>query len=683
MRNYTYRFIPAFITKTHCIYRYVLFLGFLFFTLSATAQSKSPVNKKYVDSVISTLDTIPDHFKKIEKLVRTAGNNRYTKPTRALIDKAISISKIVDDPKLFGHSYYSLGNYYYFNSKIDSCLSALDKAYQYSEGINEPLLKASILTTKGGAYQNLGAVILAISTTIEAKNMLDKVDTSTLTKEEQRKYKGQNLVLNNSLANLYTKTEDFDKAVEFYDKAYDAAIGLGSQGNAAVILGNKGFLLITNDKLEEGLTILEAAKEMKVNAGLPERFIASTDLSIGLAYFKMKKYDLAKEYYEKSLAVYKAINSEKGMMEGYTMLGELNNAENNLLAAEELCNKGKAIAVKINDSDYLMKSCNCLYEAHNKLGNYKASLTNHELFTKVKDSVFNEKNIRKITQVGMQYEFDKIEAEQQAIIDQKNRQTNRILFVLFTLGVFLLLIILFFRKRIKYQKTIAAQNYELQRQKIIELQQKNKLASLNSMIEGQEVERLRIAKDLHDSLGGLLSTVKAHFKTIQNKNEALKLQEIAQKTDQLIDEACIEVRRISHNMMPHALSISGLKGAIEDMGDRLVQQGYTANVEIQNLPSKIDTTKEVMIYRLIQEINSNIRKHAEATSILIQLIGHEKEITLIVEDDGKGFDYKEAEAKGGLGLKSINSRVQFLDGTIDWDTAPGRGTTLTINIPTI
>lgn len=649
---------------------------------SASAQSKSPVNKKYVDSVISTLDTIPVHFKKIEKLVRTAGNNRYTKPTRALIDKAISISKIVDDPKLFGHSYYSLGNYYYFNSKIDSCLSALDKAYQYSEKINEPLLKASILTTKGGAYQNLGAVILAISTSIEAKNILDKVDSLTLTKEEQRKYKGQNLVINNSLANLYTKTEDFEKAVEFYDKAYDAAIGLGSQGNAAVILGNKGFLLINNDKLEEGLTTLETAREMKVKAGLPERFIASTDLSIGLAYFKMKEYDRAKEYYEKSLAIYKAINSEKGMMEGYTMLGELSNAENNALVAEELCNKGKAIAVKINDSEYLMKSCDCLYEAHNKLGNYKASLLNHELFTKVKDSIFNEKNIRKITQVGMQYDFDKIEAEQQAIIEHKNRQTNRILFVLFTLGVFLLLIILFFRKRIKYQKTIAAQNYELQRQKIIELQQKNKLASLNSMIEGQEAERLRIAKDLHDSLGGLLSTVKAHFKTIQNKNEELKLQEIAQKTDQLIDEACIEVRRISHNMMPHALSISGLKGAIEDMGDRLVQQGYTATVEIQNLPSKIDPTKEVMIYRLIQEINSNIRKHAEASSILIQLIGHEKEITLIIEDDGKGFDYKEALAKGGLGLKSINSRVQFLDATIDWDTAPGRGTTLTINIPT-
>lgn len=682
MNTHTYRYTLYCTTKLISIYRYVLCIGLLLCTLSINAQSKSPVNKKYVDSVINTLDSIPVHFKKIEKLVRAAGDNRYATPTRVLIDKAISISKKVDDPKLYSHSYYSLGNYYYFNSKIDSCLLALDKAYHYSEGVNEPLLKASILTTKGGAYQNLGAVILAISTTIEAKNILDKVDSLTLPKEEKRKYKGQNLVLNNSLANLYTKTEDFDKAVEFYDKAYDAAIALGSKGNASVILGNKGFLLIDTNKLEEGLAILERARAMKVEAGLPERYIASTDLSIGLAYFKMKEYDLAKEKYEQSLAVYIPLNFEKGMMEGYTMLGELYNAENEPLIAEEYCNLGKNIALTINDSDYLMKSCECLYEAYNKLGNYKASLTNHELFTKVKDSVFNEKNIRKITQVGMQYEFDKIEAEQQAIIEEKSRQTNWVLFVLFMFGIFLLLLIIFFRKRIKYQKTIATQNYELQRQKITELQQKNKLASLNSMIEGQEAERLRIAKDLHDSLGGLLSTVKAHFKTIQNTNEDLMLQDIAQKTDQLIDEACIEVRRISHNMMPHALSISGLKGAIEDMGDRLIQQGYSANVEIQNLPSKIDATKEVMIYRLIQEINSNIRKHAGATSILIQLIGHEKEITLLVEDDGKGFDYHAALAKGGLGLKSINSRVQFLDGTIDWDTAPGRGTSLTINIPT-
>ena len=242
---------------------------------------------------------------------------------------------------------------------------------------------------------------------------------------------------------------------------------------------------------------------------------------------------------------------------------------------------------------------------------------------------------------------------------------------------------LFFRKRLKDQKTIASQKEAIQHQEIRELQQENKLLALNSMIEGQEAERLRIAKDLHDSLGGLLSTVKAHFGTIQKEIEQLEKLNITEKTNELIDEACIEVRRISHNMMPHALSISGLEGALEDMTESLNEEGYQTTLEISGLSEKIKPTKEVMIYRLLQEVISNIRKHAEAKSILIQVLGHQKELNIIIEDDGKGFNYEKALEKGGLGLKSINSRVQFLDGTIHWDSQIGQGTTITINIAEI
>ena len=203
---------------------------------------------------------------------------------------------------------------------------------------------------------------------------------------------------------------------------------------------------------------------------------------------------------------------------------------------------------------------------------------------------------------------------------------------------------------------------------------------MSSMIEGQEAERLRIAKDLHDSLGGLLSTVKAHFGSIQKECDQLDQVPIVQKTNGLIDEACIEVRRISHNMMPHALTISGLEGAIQDMVDNLNDQKYDATFEANNLP-KMETTREVMVYRLVQEIISNIRKHAKASSIFIQIFGHKQEINLIIEDDGVGFDYQKAQLAGGLGLKSINSRVAFLDGNIEWDTQPKRGTNINITIP--
>ena len=316
--------------------------------------------------------------------------------------------------------------------------------------------------------------------------------------------------------------------------------------------------------------------------------------------------------------------------------------------------------------------------------NYSKAYEYKLMETQLKDSINSERMQRNIAELEVKFDTEKKERkilEQSLTIEKETRKKNQILYGLIGLGVLLLLSFFFFQKRLKDQKTIAAQKLAIQNQEITELQQKNKLLALNSMIEGQEAERLRIAKDLHDSLGGLLSTVKAHFTTIQKEIEQLEKLNITEKTNSLIDEACIEVRRISHNMMPHALSISGLQGAIEDIAESLREEGYTTTLEITNLPKAIESTKEVMIYRLVQEIISNLRKHSNSKTILIQLLGYQKELTLIIEDDGKGFDYEKAIEKGGLGLKSINSRVQYLDGTITWDSQPGKGTSITINIP--
>lgn len=316
--------------------------------------------------------------------------------------------------------------------------------------------------------------------------------------------------------------------------------------------------------------------------------------------------------------------------------------------------------------------------------NYKEAFKAKELEYKLRDKISSGKMQTNISELEIKYDTEKKEREilqQKTTIQKKNSQRNLMIFGIIALGILFLVSTLFFRNKLKLQKQLTIQNEAIQKQKIKELNQQNKLFALNSMIEGQEAERLRIAKDLHDSLGGLLSTVKTHFNIIQTEIKQLEELNITQKTNDLIDEACIEVRRISHNMMPHALSISGLEGAIEDLGERLSEEGYQTTVEIKNLAPKIDETKKAMMYRLVQEIISNIKKHADAKTILIQLIGHKDGINIMIEDDGKGFDYLKALQKDGLGLKSINSRVEFLDGKIDWDSQINKGTSIIINVP--
>ncbi|QNJ98075.1 tetratricopeptide repeat-containing sensor histidine kinase [Constantimarinum furrinae] len=387
---------------------------------------------------------------------------------------------------------------------------------------------------------------------------------------------------------------------------------------------------------------------------------------------------------KESIRISDSLNSINSMVYGSIALAETYLKINQPQQAIQVLKKVEERVRSVNKPQSLSFLYIKLVESSLAANNYKEAFHYRTLESEVKDSIRSERMQRNIAELQVQFDTEKKEreiVEQKLIIEKESKQKNQIKIGLVALGILLLFSVIFFRKRLNYQRTISQQTEAIQKQKITELQQKNKLLAMSSMIEGQEAERLRIAKDLHDSLGGLLSTVKAHFTTIQKEIEQLEELNLTEKTNSLIDEACLEVRRISHNMMPHALSISGLKGAIEDLGDHLNEEGLATTVEINNLPETMETTREVMIYRLAQEIISNVRKHAHAKNVLIQLIGYEDEMALIIEDDGNGFDYEQATSKGGLGLKSINSRVQFLDGTINWDSKLNSGTTITINIP--
>lgn len=225
-------------------------------------------------------------------------------------------------------------------------------------------------------------------------------------------------------------------------------------------------------------------------------------------------------------------------------------------------------------------------------------------------------------------------------------------------------------------------NKALQSQKIAQLEKENEVANMYSMIEGQEAERKRVAKDLHDGLGSLLSTIKAHFSNLSGEIVNQDKQQVYHRTNEMIDAASDEVRRISHNLMPGALWLGGLKVAIEQLGYELNDSNvFEVHVEIIGCNEDMDEGQEVFLYRIVQEALNNIVKHADASKVLIQLSETQHEYHLLVEDDGKGFDVSKAHA--GLGLNSIRSRVDHLHGTLDVDSRKNIGTTLTVHLPKV
>lgn len=643
-------------------------------------QNKTNAQLKTREAVLDSVNRMEDSFQKIQLLVSFAGKNRYSSTTRTLLNKALHIAEETKNAKDLAHSLYAIGNYQFFHSELDSALASLNRAKLLVDQFSDPMLESSIISSQGGIYKRQGSTILAISTFLESKRILDNIDTLSLNRADRIKRRGKSFVLLNGLANLYLQTTDFEKALECYNQAINEAKKLKDVRSSVLIQGNKGELLLDLKQGEAALEIFLHNKILKDSLKLPARFMYSNSLRLGRAYKLLKNDSLSLYYLQDAYKGYSKIDFTSGLIYTNIALGDLYLSRKEFQKSIEFSEAGKKLAKKTKDTEYLQQASFQIYQAAKQINDTQKALANYELYTALKDSIFNEKKVRQMTELSMQADFDRKEAEQFLIQERKNRRKNQLIYSLIALSIIGLLLFLFYRNRLLYQKTISKQQRELHQQKIVELQQKNKLTALNSMIEGQEAERMRIAKDLHDSLGGLLSTIKSHYHSLCQKNHLMKNTELSQKTSSLVDEACIEVRRISHNMMPHALVLSGLKGVLVDMEENLQNQGFQTQFELDSIP-QLEDTKKVMLYRLIQELISNIKKHAEAKQILLQFFTHNNRLHLTVEDNGKGFDFSTIKIKKGIGISNIESRVAFMDGTIVWDSQKNKGTTVHIEIP--
>jgi signal transduction histidine kinase len=207
---------------------------------------------------------------------------------------------------------------------------------------------------------------------------------------------------------------------------------------------------------------------------------------------------------------------------------------------------------------------------------------------------------------------------------------------------------------------------------------------VQTLLENREIvetERSRLAKDLHDGLGGLLSGIKLTLISVKD-NVPEKSAGMFNKAGIQLDKAIREMRRIAHHMMPEALLKFGLSEAIQDFCDsinesNLVKIKYTQIGSLQ----KLLQSAELIIYRIIQELADNALKHASAKNIFIQIIKHPRGITITVEDDGNGFDHEPLLNTGGAGLKQVQSGVDYLKGYCDIKTEKGYGTAVNIEIP--
>lgn len=530
----------------------------------------------------------------------------------------------------------------------------------------------------------------------------------------------------NDLGVLYGDNGDQQAAIEYAIKALELSRVMGDSleiGRSIANIGVGYFNMSLNElaleKFKEGAAIFKAVNHKSFESycytGIVGVFDNIGEIDSALHYAKHLK-SLANDV---SLDQYK-VEAMISMGQILITKGQYQEAYDEFLEAKSIfetigddlstaycyCNLGaakyyledynealsyyeKALSFDIYQDNHLATQA-CAKElayTYQKLGYDKKAFEYLNDYVLYQDTVLLKENKEVIASIEAKYNTAQKENElksKEAEINQKTYQRN----LLFGgLGLSVLLgssFIWGLFSRNNRNKKIAIQAQDLNHQKIQTLEQEKKLLSMSSLLEGQETERIRIAKDLHDGLGGLLTTVKAHFGQIQSEIEKVENLDIYKRANEMIDKAHDEVRRISHGLMPADLRAGGLPVAVRQQVHELktVHEMDTDFELVGFNGTRLDEKVELASHRIIQELINNLLKYANSEKVFIQLSKFENEIQIIVEDDGVGFDY-EAELKSGkgLGLKSILSRVTQLNGEMDVVTGSGKGTSVTINIP--
>ena len=500
----------------------------------------------------------------------------------------------------------------------------------------------------------------------------------------------QSNVIKRYLADRYSKSGFLQESLSLYNEVLIYYKKVNDSLMQARINYDMSKVLAAKADTEESLNCLRRAVSLN-------RTIQDSQLMVNILLDKVSKYILLNERDSALITSTIAfdISSEsankKQIAKSLYYIGYINLKDRQFEKAIKYLDK----SVEINpglpyDSDR-RDTYKSLIRSYEELNDYEQSLLYSKKYIAINDSILNQDRITSINNLSIKHqsyeknkEIQLLELENQNVNQKNIMQRNALYFVAGGFGLLLIAlyyIIRFYSQKIRTENIINTQQHKIDQQKIKELEDTMQINNMQSMIVGQERERERIAKDLHDSLGGLLSTVKLQFDQFKSTLSSKQDSKQYHKAANLLDSAVEEVRVISRNLQPGALSKLGLIPAINDLINRFDGDNYpTVFFQHYNLPEKISEIIGLNIYRIIQELMNNTIKYAQATEVLIQLNYKDGDLYVQYEDDGVGFNLKELESKG-MGLDNIDYRVKYLKGRLSIEAKEGDGVSYFMKIP--
>ncbi|MBL0103044.1 MAG: sensor histidine kinase [Bacteroidetes bacterium] len=481
-----------------------------------------------------------------------------------------------------------------------------------------------------------------------------------------------------NVGDVYLAMDNFDQALVYFNRYLTIQKDATEPGAICEVLCNVGNVYFNkkNYKLSEKYYL--DAKKIAEQSGNNEA-IAMCLAGLGDLYVVLDRDKEALNNYLGALDIFSSLGNAEAVADQYNSIAGMYLTGGNTGLAIQYADSALEIANEIGTKRHIRNAYEIKSKAYFKKGDFKNAYEFHEKYFIYNDSLINESSANKMAELQTVFETAKKEnenkllARENSIKDLELQRSHIQQYVLF--GAIILIIIVGY---LFYSRNKAIQG-EIMNKALLE---ERELRS-REVIEAEERERMRIAKDLHDGIGQMLSAAKMNLSNLENKLNVKGGEEkqLIENSLSLVDESVREVRSVSHAMMPNALIKSGLSKALHEFINKLNNPGLKFHLEVIGLDERLESTIETVLYRVIQEIVSNIIRHSKASEVNIQLLRHEEEIVLMVEDNGIGFDTSHVKDFSGIGLKNIQSRVAYLNGTVNFDSTVGKGTTVNIEIP--
>lgn len=547
---------------------------------------------------------------------------------------------------------------------------------ELSVKLSDEILKTALETE----HDSILAVIYSTRGTIH--RALNEFDTAlyftqeSLRLREKLGYPGEIAKSLNNLGSIFYDCEQYANAKKYYKKALLIRLNNNLILRIPGSFNNLGNLYQDMNQIDSSILAYETG--LKYKEGDSSK-LNEIRLNLGILYNKVGEWN-------KALLTLKSIDIElmdktdnalrlHNLSLAYEGLKNYKSAYHYLFLAEELSDSLYNLELKMNlfKSRFILNlKSNELYEILSYFEEYDIlndSLHEYQIATKIElvEAIYNNKELNSIN-IQKEEELQKKE--------EKSEQDGNIIVVLSILICVLLILGFFVLRYFQQKRKLTHLELNSKRLEIENLMRGYELDLFEAQTSGQHSERKRISEELHDRLGGLLAAVNLQIESIENHTQNKQLTD----AQNMIKEGIEEVRNVSHNLHIESLKIQSLRGSIEAICHSISQsKRFSIELYLEGLIKEYNAELEREVYKIIMELLSNSMKHSKAKRITIQINEIADELNITFEDNGIGF--KPEKVKHGLGMQTINSRVNKLNGNWQIDSRPNHGSTVIINLP--